>query len=189
MSDIDDLMSRLPFGAIATQLGVDEPTAKSAVAQALPALLGGLAHQSADDSAAQRLTGALTQHDNDLAHGTISLDEVNTADGAKIVSHIFGNKTDAVAAGISDQIPAAAVDKGLIQKLLPILAPIVMSFLMSKMTGAKSGTAGGAGDLGSILGGILGGGLGGTAGGSASPKSGGLGGILGGVLGGILGRK
>ena len=200
MSDIDDLMSRLPIGDIAGQLGVDETTARSAVAQALPALVGGLQHQSADESSAQGIATALSAHDNDLAQGTINIDDVDTADGDKIVSHIFGDKADSVATALSDQVPAAAVDQGLIKKLLPILAPIVMSFLASKILnkgGASSTTAsGGAGDLGSILGGALGGGaggglgsiLGGVLGGGSSGGSGGGGG-LGDLLGSILGGR
>ncbi|MEP9417258.1 DUF937 domain-containing protein [Gordonia sp. VNQ95] len=100
MSDIDDLMSRLPIGDIAGQLGVDETTARSAVAQALPTLVGGLQHQSADESSAQGIATVLSAHDNDLAQGTINIDDVDTADGDKIVSHIFGDKTDSVATAL-----------------------------------------------------------------------------------------
>ncbi|WHU46703.1 DUF937 domain-containing protein [Gordonia sp. L191] len=191
MSDIDDLMSRLPMSEIAGRLGVDEATAHSAVAQALPALVGGLEHHAGDEQGARNITGALAQHDNDLAQGQISLGDVDTADGEKIVSHIFGNKTGNVASAVSGQVPAAAVDQGLIQKLLPILAPIVMSYLASKLLkGGEGRSGGGAGDLGSILGGALGGGasgglgsiLGGVLGGGG--KEGGLGDLLGGILGG-----
>lgn len=203
MSDIDDLISRLPIGDIAGQLGVDPATATSAVQQALPALLSGLEAQTGNEETAQKLAGALEGHQNDLADGEIKLDDVDTADGSKIVANIFGDKTDEVAHALSGAAPAAAVDSGLIKKLLPILAPIVMSFVMSKVLkgGAAGGTtaaapAGGAGDLGSILGSALGGNaagglgnvlgsiLGGQGGGAAAP-----GGALGSILGSILGGK
>ncbi|MDL9935394.1 DUF937 domain-containing protein [Gordonia sp. ABSL1-1] len=181
MSDVDDLLARLPMGDIAAQLGVDEESAREAAAQAVPALLTGLQAQTGDEESAQRLVGALAQHDNDLAQGEINVGDVDTADGSKIVAKIFGDKTDAVADAVSTQVPAAAVDQGLITKMLPILAPIVLSFLTKKILGGgaaqPTGNAAGGGGLGDVLGGILGGGQGG----------GGLGGGLGSILGGMLG--
>ena len=85
MSDVDDLLSRLPIGDIAAQLGVDEASAQAAAAQAVPALLTGLQTQTRDENSAQQLAHALQQHDNDLADGEIDLGQVDTADGTKIV--------------------------------------------------------------------------------------------------------
>ncbi|GAC69276.1 DUF937 domain-containing protein [Gordonia soli] len=207
MPEFDDLISRLPIADIAGRLGVDEATAQAAVEQAVPGLLTGLEHQTTDEGSAQQLAGALDKHTNDLADGEIRLDEVDTADGSKIVGHIFGGRTDDVAHALSGAAPAAAVDPGLIKKLLPILAPIVLSYLTQKVLSGKGsggaaggGNSGGAGDLGSILGGALGGsaagGLGGvlgsilggasTSGGSGGDQKsgGGLGGLLGSILGG-----
>lgn len=183
MSDIDDLLSRLPYGSLATQLGVDEDSARAAARQAVPALLAGLQTQTADEAAAQKLVGALAQHDNDLATGEIDVDQVDTADGSKIVAHIFGDKTPEVAGAVSNQVPAAAVDPGVVQKLLPILAPIVLSYLTKKVLGGAGGgapTQAGSGGLGDLLGTVLGGGKGGGA-------AGGLGDLLGGMLGGAAG--
>ncbi|MET9202225.1 DUF937 domain-containing protein [Gordonia sp. NPDC003585] len=175
MSDVDELLSRLPIGDIANQLGTDEASARAAAAQAIPALLTGLQAQTQDENSAQRLASALEQHDNDLAQGTIDLGDVDTDDGSKIVANIFGNQTDQVAGALSEQVPAASVDQGLIKKTLPILAPIVLSFLVRKITGGAGNTTNGGGDLGSVLGGALGGGGG---------AAGGLGSVLGGILGG-----
>lgn len=189
MSDIDELMSRLPIGDIAGRLGVDEATARAAVAQALPALVGGLEHQTESDEGAQRVAAALAQHDNDLAHGEINISEVDTADGSKIVSHMFGDKSGEVASALSNQVPAAAVDQGLMSKLLPILAPIVMSYIVARMRGGATSGAGGAGDLGSILGGALGGSAGGGLGSILGNVLGGSGGGIGSILGSVLGGK
>ncbi|MCD2147173.1 DUF937 domain-containing protein [Gordonia paraffinivorans] len=201
MSDIDDLLSRLPYGSLATQLGVDEDSARAAARQAVPALLAGLQTQTTDEEAAQKLVGALAQHDNDLATGEIDVDQVDTADGSKIVAHIFGDKTPEVAGAVSNQVPAAAVDPGVVQKLLPILAPIVLSYLTKKVLGGAGGgapTQAGSGGLGDRLGGGKGGGaagglgdlLGGMLGGAAGSgaKQGG-GDLLGSILGSILGGK
>ncbi len=202
MSDIDDLLSRLPYDSLAQQLGVDEDSARAAAGQAIPALLAGLQAQTANEASAQKLVGALAQHDNDLAAGEIRVDDVDTADGSKIVAHIFGDKTPEVAGAVSNQVPAAAVDQGLVQKLLPILAPIVLSYITKKVLGGGGGAQAGTGGLGDLIGSVLGGGnsggaagglgdllggmLGGAAGGSA--KQGG-GDLLGGILGSILGGR
>lgn len=197
MSDLNDLLSRLPISDIAGQLGVDDKIAMAASAQALPALLGGLAAQTQDEGTAQGLVSALAKHGGGLSEGTINFSEVDTADGEKIVTKVFGGETDTVANQLAGASPAAAVDSGLIKKVLPILAPIVLSLITSKILGNKTAGAGtsanaGAGDLGSILGGALGGNaagglgsiLGGLLGGGAGGSSGGLGSILGNVLGG-----
>ncbi|GAC85662.1 hypothetical protein GP2_038_00380 [Gordonia paraffinivorans NBRC 108238] len=205
MSDIDDLLSRLPYGSLATQLGVDEDSARAAARQAVPALLAGLQTQTTDEEAAQKLVGALAQHDNDLATGEIDVDQVDTADGSKIVAHIFGDKTPEVAGAVSNQVPAAAVDPGVVQKLLPILAPIVLSYLTKKVLGGAGGgapTQAGSGGLGDLLGTVLGGGKGGGAAGERGDLLGGMlggaagsgakqggGDLLGGILGSILGGK
>ncbi|MBD0024342.1 DUF937 domain-containing protein [Gordonia pseudamarae] len=196
MSDLDDLLTRIPVSDIAKQLGVDDTTARAAVEQAVPALLTGLQQQTTDEASAQGLASALAQHPADLAEGDINLADVDTADGGKIVNKIFGSETDNVAQALSGANAAAGVDQGLVQKLLPILAPIVLSYLTSKVLGGKGGgTKSSGGDLGSILGSVLGGNaggglggilgsvLGGNAGGGAA-KGGGLGDLLGGILGG-----
>ena len=180
MSDLDDLLTRIPVSDIAKQLGVDDTTARAAVEQAVPALLTGLQQQTTDEASAQGLASALAQHPADLAEGDINLADVDTADGGKIVNKIFGSETDNVAQALSGANAAAGVDQGLVQKLLPILAPIVLSYLTSKVLGGKGGgTKSSGGDLGSILGSVLGG----NAGGGAA-KGGGLGDLLGGILGG-----
>lgn len=190
MSDLDELMSRLPMADIAKQLGVDQATAQSAVGLTVPALLGGLQEQTKNPDSADSLINALGQHDNDVAKGEIKLSDVDTTDGGKIVNKMFGGQSDQLVNSLAGQSNAAGVDPGLIQKLLPILAPIVLSYVTSKILGkvgggaATTGTAapagGGAGgiDLGSILGSVLGG-----AGGGGN-AAGGLGSILGGILGG-----
>lgn len=196
MSDLNDFLSRVPIGDIATQLGVDDATARAAVSQAVPALLTGLQQQTGDAESARGLAGALAQHPAEVAEGDISLGDVDTDDGSKIVSKIFGDQTDGVANALSGAAPEGGVDSSLIKKVLPILAPIVLSYLTSKVLGGggattanKSGAdlgsilgsalGGNAADgLGSILGSVLGGGQGGSKGG------GGIGDLLGSILGG-----
>ncbi|HLL62561.1 MAG TPA: DUF937 domain-containing protein [Propionibacteriaceae bacterium] len=191
MSATDEILANIPLNQLAAQLGVDEATAEAATRQAIPALLGGLQANAQDPAGAASLAGALGNHSSALVDGGVNLDEVDTADGEKIVGNIFGSNSSQVAHTLGHNL---GQQSGLIQKLLPILAPIVLSYLTRRLTGGGSG--GGAGDLlGSILGGsgagqggglsdVLGGMLGGGQAGGADRGSGSVLDMLGGMLGG-----
>lgn len=209
MTDISELLSLIPVDDIASQLGVDKQTAQQGIQAALPTLIGGLQANAADPAGAASLEHALEQKDTSLIDGRVSLADIDTTDGEKIVKNVFGGNTDQVAAALGSA--PGGQTSGLVQKLLPILAPIVLAWLAKKFLGGQQGastTAGSStgGGLEDLLGGILGGGassgskaggsaggglgdilgqvLGGAAGGSGGSAGGGLGDILGGLLGG-----
>ncbi|MFP5281927.1 MAG: DUF937 domain-containing protein [Actinomycetes bacterium] len=178
MSAVDDILRQIPLSQLAAQLGTDEQTAEAATRSALPALLGGLQANAQDSERATSLDQALGQHSPSLIDGGVDLNQVDTNEGEKIVSHIFGGQREAVAnelgaGGLAD----GALGSGMVQRLLPILAPIVMSYLAKQLTG-QAGAGAASGGLGGVLGSVLGGG--GLAGG---PGAGGLGDVLGGLLG------
>ena len=193
MSATDEILADIPLTQLAAQLGVDEATAEAATRQAIPALLGGLQANAQDPAGAASLAGALGNHSSNLVDGGVNLDEVDTADGEKIVGNIFGPNSTQVAQTLGNNL---GQQSGLIQKLLPILAPIVLAYISRRLTGGGQG--GGAGDLlGSILGGAGQGGggnplndlLGGMLGGSRpsdAGQSGGSGSVID-MLGGLLG--
>lgn len=188
MSAVDEIISQIPLSSLASRLGVDEATAERAARQALPALLGGLEANARDPQGAASLAQALTRHDSSLVDDGVDLDRVDTEDGRKIVSNVFGDKREQVVstlggAGLGGSlVPGGVGGGGMIAKLLPMLAPIVMAYLAKKAGAGAAGAApkDGGGGLGDLLGGLLGGGSGSSGGG------GGLGDILGG-LGGLLG--
>jgi hypothetical protein len=216
MASLDELMSQIPMGEVAARLGVDEPTARAAVEQALPALVGGMEANAKDPGGAASLEKAVAKHSPTLVDGGVDLDEVDTNDGEKIVSHIFGPNREQVVQTLSAQ-PAGFSAGGVVGRLLPILAPIVLSYLAKKFQERKQTTdtvqptepmqpkqpqKEAEGGLGGLLGGLLGGssepgpsggGIGDIlgdllkGGGSKGGGSGGIGDILGGLLGG--GRK
>ena len=169
-TSIDDLMTQIPIDQLATKLGLSEDETKAAVHQALPALVGGMAANAQDPAGLSSLSKALGKHDNDLLDGGVDFDQVDTADGQKIVKNVFGDNEDAVTQQLAG---AQSLSGGSVAQLLPLLAPLVMTFLAKS---AKGSGGGGGGGLGDILGGLLGGASGGGGGG--------LGDILGGLLGG-----
>ncbi len=178
MSSIDDILANIPINSLADQLGVDPATAESAVRQALPALVGGMQANAADPQGAASLAGAVESHSPKLVDGGVNLDDIDTGDGEKIVSHVFGQNTDAVAQTLGGNLGG---NSDLIQKLLPILAPIVLSYLSQRMRGGATQDDAPGGGLNDLLGSILGG-LSGRQG--PSQGGGGIMDVLGGLLGG-----
>ncbi len=171
MSAVDEILADLPIDQLASQLGVDVATAESATRQAIPALLGGLQANSEDPAGAASLAGALGEHSGDLLDGGVDLGQIDTGEGEKIVSNIFGPHADQVAQTLGGSLGASQADghSDLMQKLLPLLAPIVLAYLSKKVAGGKYGNllgpllAGAAGGTGAnalteILGQMLGGG-------------------------------
>ncbi|WP_336086424.1 DUF937 domain-containing protein [Nocardia sp. SSK8] len=196
MTSFDDLLSQVPIAQIADQLGVDQATATTAVQAALPTLLGGLQANAAEPQGAASLLGALDQHGGLVeGAGAVDLNQVDVADGAKIVDNVFGTEKNTVISALGATGETGGND--LIGKLLPILAPIVLAYLAKQLTGGGSAPApqtqpqASGGGLGDLLGGLLGGagstgGLGGMIGDALSKNAGGA---LGSVLGGLLGGK
>ena len=157
----DELLSQLqgaPLQQIAEQLGTNPSQAQSAVAAALPMLLGALGRNAAQLQGAADLFGALRRDHVGRAAGGGGLGDLlgsvlggmggggvgASADGASILGHIFGGNQQRAEAGLG-QATGLGANAG---QLLQILAPIVMAFL------AQRTQAGGmdAGSLGAVLG-------------------------------------
>jgi hypothetical protein len=136
---IDDLLAELPIDQIAGRLGIAPDEAQRAVTGALPAILGGLKANADDPSGERSLAGALTQHSPALVEGGIDIDQVDTADGEKIVDNVFGPNKDQVVVKVSD---SAGTDPSILQKIMPVLAPLVLSFLSKQLMGQGGATSG-----------------------------------------------
>ena len=147
-----------PLQQIAEQLGTNPSQAQSAVAAALPMLLGALGRNAAQLQGAADLFGALQRDHVGRAAGGGGLGDLlgsvlggmggggvgASADGASILGHIFGGNQQRAEADLG-QATGLGANAG---QLLQILAPIVMAFL------AQRTQAGGmdAGSLGAVLG-------------------------------------
>lgn len=170
---LDDILKQVPLDDIAAKLGVSPDVAKSAVQQGGAVLLSGLAKNAGTKEGSAAIENALRKHEG--ATSAAKVDDIDQADGGKIVGHVLGDAEKGVTAKLNSSEKTAGIDFG---KLLPILAPIVMGLIAnankSKSTSADgSGSGGGIGDL---IGGLLGGGN--------SSGGGGIGDVLGGLFGG-----
>ncbi|WP_363366987.1 MULTISPECIES: DUF937 domain-containing protein [unclassified Microbacterium] len=170
---LDDILKQVPIDDIAAKLGVSADEAKAAVEQGGAVLLGGLAKNASTSEGSSAIENALKRHEG--TGGAAKVDDIDQADGGKIVSHILGSDEKEVTQKLTESKATAGIDFG---KLLPILAPIVMGLIANANKGKQSdaGQAQSGGGIGDVIGGLLGGG--------DSKSGGGIGDLLGGVLGG-----
>ncbi|ANB18922.1 DUF937 domain-containing protein [Dokdonella koreensis] len=144
---IGQVMSQLgpsDLGAIAQQLGVSEDRAGTAVEQALPLLLGGLARNAATDDGASALFGAVNRDHQGLDLGSV-LGSVlgGGGQGGGILGHIFGGRQPQAAQGLG-QVSGLGTQNA--AQLLAMLAPLVMAAL-GRATRDQQLDAGGLGGL------------------------------------------
>jgi hypothetical protein len=147
---LDMLQSQIGDGEIAQltrSLGADEGQVRKAVAGALPLLVSGLARNAQEPQGAAALAGALERdHDGGILDQLGSfLGSAGSADGAGILGHVFGGRSEAAARGVGQ---LSGLDAGKAGQLLAMLAPIVLGAL-GRMKQERSM---GPGDLGDLLG-------------------------------------
>ena len=131
--------------AIAAQLGVDPAQAQSAIQQAMPLLIGGLARNASTDQGAGALHSALGDHaGNDIASVLGSV-LGGAGGGMPILGHIFGSRQDQAAQGLGQASGIGSENAG---QLLAMLAPIVMSVLANRSQNQGMSASG----LGGVLG-------------------------------------
>lgn len=141
--------------AIAAQLGVDPAQAQSAIEQAVPLLVGGLARNASSDEGADALHTAVGAHAGvdigSILGGMLGGSGVGNPAasggglGGAILGHIFGNRQDQAQEGLGQASGLGGQNAG---QLLAMLAPIIMSVLGNMAQ--KKGL--GPGGLGSALG-------------------------------------
>ncbi len=141
---------------IAAQLGVDPQQAESAIQQAVPLVVGGLARGASTDEGASAIHSAAADHAG-LDIGSI-LGSVlgggaagagggsalgSALGGGSILGSIFGNRQDQATQGLGQASGLGSQNAG---QLLAILAPIVMSALgnLSQRQGLSPGGLGSA---------------------------------------------
>ncbi|HUQ00331.1 MAG TPA: DUF937 domain-containing protein [Aeromicrobium sp.] len=108
MSDLDSLLKAIPIDQVASALGVDHATAKAAIETAVPTILAGLHHEASTEAGAGNLAKAVGSKDPSMLDG-LSLDQIDVADGEKILGHIFGGDTHEVTSAVAQQLNGADV--------------------------------------------------------------------------------
>ena len=129
MAITDELFSSLQdgqIGRIGEQLGISQEQAQSAVAAALPLLVGALGRNAQQPEGAASLFGALGRDHVGVDPSTA----LGSADGGSILGHVFGRRQDSAATGLGT---ATGLGNERAGALLRLLAPVVMAYLAKKM--------------------------------------------------------
>ncbi len=126
---------------ISRRLGTDQGTAGSAVAAALPLLLGALAKNSSGSEGAESLSRALDRdHDGSIMDDlTGFLEGGSTGTGEGILRHVFGGGQARVAGAVSH---SSGLKQESVPQLLAMLAPVVMGALGKTKRQENLGTNG-----------------------------------------------
>ena len=134
MAITDELFSSLQdgqIGRIGEQLGISQQQAQSAVAAALPLLLGALGRNAQQPQGAASLFDALGRdHIGVDPQGALGSALAGGGDGGSILGHVFGRRQDSAATGLGT---ATGLGNERAGALLRLLAPVVMAYLAKKM--------------------------------------------------------
>jgi hypothetical protein len=127
------------LGQLGQQIGADHATTSTAVATALPMLIGALARNASQPQGAEALVGALSRdHDGSilddvagyLGGGSSATNAIGSpaagVDGAGILGHLLGNQRGAIESAVGQ---SSGLDTGSTARLLELLAPLVMGSL------------------------------------------------------------
>ena len=122
---LKSLLTDASVSALAKKTGLNAGSLKKLIPLAIPLLLKFLTKNASSESGALSLLGALSQHTNQKALSD-QIDEADTEDGGKIIGHILGDQSDAVAGQLAEQSGMTERD---VNSALAGLAPALMSGL------------------------------------------------------------
>ena len=165
-SMLSAVMSQDSVKQISRSVAVPPKDVQSVLMSALPALLGGAVEQANNQNTASGFVGALNQHSaSDTSNLTSFLSGVDMDDGMKIIAHLLGGNSNAVAEQAAQK---SGLDLKTTLKILSLVAPLLMSLLgksaqTQQQTQTQSATLqplqqtqqGGGLDIASILGSLL----------------------------------
>ena len=122
---LKSLLTDASVSALAKKTGLNAGSLKKLIPLAIPLLLKFLTKNASSESGALSLLGALSQHTNQKALSD-QIDEADTEDGGKIIGHILGDQSEAVAVQLAQESGMSERD---VNSALAGLAPALMSGL------------------------------------------------------------
>lgn len=128
-----------PLAQMGQHLGLSSAQTASAVAAALPLLIGALGRNSSQPQGAQSLFGALQRDHAGQDMGSV-LGSVlgGGGQGGQILGHIFGPRQDVAAQGLGT---ATGLGPDRANALLRLLAPLAMAYIAKRMYDHRTANA------------------------------------------------
>jgi hypothetical protein len=135
---------------ISQQLGVSPGVAQTAIAAAIPMIVGGMAGHASQPQGADAIQQAITAHDGVTDNVGSVLQAGPPADTVTggLLGRILGNHRDNVQQGVQQ---ASGLDSEKTRKLLMMLSPVVLGVLARHQFGGQSAQQTDPGQLGGIL--------------------------------------
>lgn len=172
--DLNSIIGALTAGSALSDMGkqfnMNSNQVNSVITSALPTLIGAMQKNTATESGANSLAGALLNHIGD----GINLSNASLTDGTKILGHILGGNSNSF-------ITALAQKNGVSNSQAGGILSAILPMLLGLLGKGQKSTNTSAGGLGGLLGGLL------TGGSSSQTQSSGIG--LGSIIGGAMGDK
>ncbi len=130
MSLLNIVLDRLggdSLEGLTKQVGADEAATQSAIAAALPMLMGALTRNASKPEGAASLHRALAKHDGSVLDNLSGLfGSGDTSDGEGILKHALGDRRGLVEQSVAK---SSGLDLAKVGPLLAMLAPVVMGVL------------------------------------------------------------
>lgn len=137
-NDLANQLAGAPAQRIADQLGISPAQANNAIATALPLLLGTLGHNASQPQGADRLFGALQEHQGADLGNVLDSALAGHGQGGAILGHVFGDRQPHADQALG-QATGLGQDKA--HLLLRWLAPLAMAWLAKRMFDARHANA------------------------------------------------
>ncbi|MEN8186097.1 MAG: DUF937 domain-containing protein [Bacteroidota bacterium] len=161
MSGILDLLNgpegKSLIDGVGGQLGLNKKTATTALASAIPLILGAMRNNASTQDGTSGILGALgNKHSGGILDnlgsilGGSNIDEDVMKDGGGILGHVFGGQENNAAHAIGK---SNGIDMRAAMDIMKVAAPVVMGYLGKK---AMSNNVSDQNGLNGLLGGILG---------------------------------
>lgn len=113
---------------LANRAGVDTNDFSKIASFALPLLLQGMNKNNQNPSGLESFNNALNDHQTRNNYESLNqfTQNVDTADGDKIVNHVLSGEKEEVSANLADRL---GVDGQTVKRVLAVLAPLVLKYL------------------------------------------------------------
>ena len=139
------------IGQISQQLGISPTVARTAIAAALPMIVGGLARHASSPSGADAIKDAASNHANitdDVGSVLQAGPPADVSGSGGLLGRVFGQHQGTVEQGVQQ---ASGLESDKARKLLMMLSPIVLGVLARRQFGTRNVTQVDSGQLAGAL--------------------------------------